>query len=247
MKTYPSALKASKSRHLFPRTIDRCIRGELKTVKNHMWRRFKKDEIPSQIEPLQKDEKVISIKPVAKVDSIGNIIETYPSLKNASKVNSIDPRILRNILNNKCGSCGNTTYRYLSIEEISKYKYKMGKEISISRKDINQYSLDKKFLRTFSSIREANEYLGKKKDDRGISLCLSGKYKTAYGYIWKYKDFENVKRKETYICSYDENKKLVKKYLSVKDASKDMNVSVSAINNAIRLKGKVKGHTWKRK
>ena len=38
VRTYENAKQAARSRHLFPRTIDRCIRGDIKLVKNLQWK-----------------------------------------------------------------------------------------------------------------------------------------------------------------------------------------------------------------
>ena len=46
IKVYPSAKKAAANRHLYPRTIDRCIRGDITTVKGLQWKRFNIDEVP---------------------------------------------------------------------------------------------------------------------------------------------------------------------------------------------------------
>lgn len=41
-------------------------------------------------------------------------------------------------------------------------------------------------IREFSSTTEAEQYLGGK--GHHVSCCCNGKRKTAYGYIWKYKE-----------------------------------------------------------
>ena len=41
-------------------------------------------------------------------------------------------------------------------------------------------------LMTFDSMADANEYLGKPRDASSIRACARGKYKTAFGYKWKY-------------------------------------------------------------
>lgn len=49
-----------------------------------------------------------------------------------------------------------------------------------------QYTLDGEFISEYSSIKEAAEMNNISKVS--ISLVLSGKHKTAGGYIWKYKE-----------------------------------------------------------
>lgn len=52
-------------------------------------------------------------------------------------------------------------------------------------KEVNQYSLDGKFIKTWLSSRIIENELGFKKDY--IRGCCRGKQKTSYGFIWEYK------------------------------------------------------------
>ena len=52
-------------------------------------------------------------------------------------------------------------------------------------KEVLQYSLDGTFIKEFPSTREVERQLGY--DNGYISKNCSGKCKSAYGYIWKYK------------------------------------------------------------
>ena len=51
-------------------------------------------------------------------------------------------------------------------------------------KNVNQYTLDGKFIATYSSCAEVARVL--KKRHESIWSCCNGKQKTAYGYKWKY-------------------------------------------------------------
>ena len=95
IRTYRSAKDASRCRHLHPRTIDKCIRGDVLTVKGQQWKRFPANEVPTSIPPLEKKVVTISNKPVAKLDEKDNIVEVYPSIKNAAEKNGIDSHSLR--------------------------------------------------------------------------------------------------------------------------------------------------------
>ena len=53
-------------------------------------------------------------------------------------------------------------------------------------KPFAQYSLDEKFLKEWPSLLNMGKKLGF--DYGNISKCLNGKQKTAYGFIWKYKE-----------------------------------------------------------
>ena len=113
VRTYPSARSAAKSRHLFPRTIDRATRGDLLTAKNLLWRRVDKDNVPLEIEPYIKEKHSNIKKQVALVDDNGNILKIYPSLLSAAKENKIDPHTLRDRLKGKYSSSNKARFIYL--------------------------------------------------------------------------------------------------------------------------------------
>ena len=113
VRVYPSARSAAKSRHLFPRTIDRATRGDLLTAKNLLWRRVDKDNLPLTISPYVKQKHSNIKKRIALVDDNGNIIRIYPSLLSAAKENKIDPHTLRDRLNGKYSSNNKTKFKYV--------------------------------------------------------------------------------------------------------------------------------------
>jgi group I intron endonuclease len=71
-----------------------------------------------------------------------------------------------------------------SIETKEKMK---NKKIGTSyrKKTIIQYDLNMNKIKEYSSAKEARDYLEKK--GNSIADCASGRQKTAYGFIWKYK------------------------------------------------------------
>ena len=113
VRTYPSARVASKSRHVYKRTIDRATRGDVLTVKNLLWRRVDKNNVPLFIEPLKKEKHSNKKKQVATIDESGNIIKIYPSISKAAEENKIDPHTLRDRLNNKYSSSNKTKFIYI--------------------------------------------------------------------------------------------------------------------------------------
>lgn len=54
-------------------------------------------------------------------------------------------------------------------------------------KEIEQYTLDGKYIRDFYSIKDAARFLGNVRYDVTIINACKGRFKQAYGYIWKYK------------------------------------------------------------
>jgi hypothetical protein len=61
-----------------------------------------------------------------------------------------------------------------------------GRNNTKKSKTIYQYTLDGKFIKEFPSTMEVERQLGY--SNGNISQCCLGKRKTAYGYVWKYKN-----------------------------------------------------------
>lgn len=53
-------------------------------------------------------------------------------------------------------------------------------------KPILMYDREGNFIKRFECARDTNEYFGKKNADSNVSMCLTGRYKTAYGYVFVY-------------------------------------------------------------
>lgn len=53
-------------------------------------------------------------------------------------------------------------------------------------KPVLMFTKEGEFIKKFNCVADANEYLGKDRRSKNICICARGKYKTAYGYIWKY-------------------------------------------------------------
>ena len=113
VKVYPSARAAAKSRHLYSRSIDRATRGDVLTIKNLLWRRVDKDNVPPFIEPYKKEKHSNIKKRVAKVDEKNSVLEIYDSISEAAKKNKIDPHTLRDRLSGKYSSNNKDKFVYI--------------------------------------------------------------------------------------------------------------------------------------
>ena len=249
VRTYLSAKKAAISIHVFSRAIDKAIR-EGRIIHEKQWKRVDKNNVPNSIEPYVKNTTILSVRPIAEIDEFNKVIATYPSVKKAANFNHVDPHTIRDMLSGKTKFANGKKYRYLTDEEIEQFGYQKGKEINIKKVAIIQLDLDGKYIKTFKSISEAARVIGKPNRTQEIRDCLNGKYSTAFGYIWKYKDKENVKRvRKPFIYQLDkETKDVIQKYKSVKEASVSTKISISSINNCIRGRQiTAGGFIWKRK
>jgi hypothetical protein len=81
--------------------------------------------------------------------------------------------------------------------EEHKQKIKATREFLKSRPNtwqslpVVQYDLSGNFIRNFVSQKEASIFMGIKGD--GVGACCRGKQKSAYGYVWKFKNKEKIK------------------------------------------------------
>lgn len=53
-------------------------------------------------------------------------------------------------------------------------------------KSILMYDREGNFIKRFDCIADTNEYFGKDRSSSSINKCLSGRTKTAYGYVFRY-------------------------------------------------------------
>ena len=117
------------------------------------------------------------------------------------------------------------------------------------KKEISQYSLDGKFIRTWSSITEAEETLGLS----SISQCLIGKSKYCGDFQWRYyseneSDIEPVQTKEKTVYQFDLQGNLLKVWKSGALASKEFSnpaAAKTAIHNACKgITRQAYGYYW---
>jgi len=102
------------------------------------------------------------------------------------------------------GDCGTIGRKYIPSLEHRKNlsKSAIGKKMTESAKkkmgdnqklSVLQYDLDGNFVKEWEGATDAVKSVGK--HSTNIIRCCQGKYKQAYGFIWKYKNFERMGRK----------------------------------------------------
>lgn len=120
---------------------------------------------------------------------------------------------------------------------------------------VNQYDLKGNFIKEWNSINDANEKLNIKKGS--ISNVCRGKYKSAGGYLWSYKDQKPViplKPKPNHCAPIlqwdqwditdDNNRILVKEWSPMKEAIETLKLDRSMLQKAINKKKIYKKYVW---
>lgn len=97
---YTTCVEAGKKNFLYPRVIEKCCRGELKSAGGFQWRRVKPNTHTKNIGKLNtgNGNKYLPTK-VSQYKEDGTYIKTYPSIRQAAKELGIDPKNIREVLN----------------------------------------------------------------------------------------------------------------------------------------------------
>jgi group I intron endonuclease len=124
-----------------------------------------------------KDILIQNPKKVFQYDKNMNLISEYPSIKNVEKVTGLSSANISKCCKHKVAYVGDYIWRFEG--DLTPPKYK-------NRKEIIQYDMDMNYINEFENVRKANIITGV--NDSRIRGCCKGKYKSAGGFIWKYKD-----------------------------------------------------------
>ena len=109
-----------------------------------------------------------------------------PNPENKPQVNHEDCNKWNNKVNNLTWNTNSENQQHAFRNGLNSRK-KYGE--SPRAKKINQYDLNGNFIKTWDSVVRIKQERGY--SDGFICECCKGKYKKAYGYIWKYKEVEN--------------------------------------------------------
>lgn len=187
INTHPSIKKACESLGVEDTgNIGLCINRKIKTAYGFVWRRlgesFEKPE-PNKPKRHQKN--------VKKIDAQGNVVTTYKSVSEAAESNGFD----RHLLSRDKKSNEHLVNGYLYVVEtkgLSSYvpighKGPRHDLKGKGAKPVSQFTRDGVFVRDYNSATEAASSFGKKSGG-DITNCCRGKLRSAYNYIWKYKE-----------------------------------------------------------
>jgi hypothetical protein len=127
-----------------------------------------------------KDILIQSSKSVYKYDIDMNLIDVYPSINNAAKINNLEHGNISKCCKNIIRMVGGFVWRFEG--DLTPVDYVGGSD---KFREIYQFDLDNRLLNKYDNVKMASNELGIL--SQGIINCCKGKYKTCGGYIWKYK------------------------------------------------------------
>ena len=152
--------------------IANCCRGISKSAGNYIWRY--KDEF-IEINPNKLND---NVRKVRQYDLSGNFIKEYSSIIETTNYGFNDSNV-QSCCVGKCKSHSGYIWRYSEDKPPAKYENK-------KIKSVLQYDKNMKLIREWNSISMASKELGI--GSNSITTCCKGKYKSAGGYIWIYKN-----------------------------------------------------------
>jgi hypothetical protein len=172
IKEWISLNTINKETGLNKANIANCCRSVAKSVGGYIWR-YKDEFIEINIDKLND-----RIRPVKQYDLFGNFIKEYSSIRETMEYGFNDANV-QSCCSGKSKSHCNYIWRYSEDKPPTKYKNK-------TIKPVLQYDKNMNFIREWDSISMVTKELGI--GSNSITTCCKGKYNSAGGYIWKYKN-----------------------------------------------------------
>jgi len=152
--------------------IANCCRGEVVTACDFIWR-YKDEFIDIDLDRLNYQKRKVS-----QYDLEGNLIRSFDSIKEAASFGFNEGNI-QDCCVGRLKSSKGFIWRYFEDPPPQKYKNKTIKQVI-------QFSNTGEFIKEWDSIADVTKEL--KIGGNSIVTCCKGKYKSAGGFIWKYKN-----------------------------------------------------------
>ena len=203
LRDFESTKEAAQILELRPNNITDVLKGNLVFISNYLF--SYKDSIPNEsikawANSLANKSDRINIFKMFTLDGVFvkeffrlSEAAKYVGLKKGDKIKMVLDKSLNG--SKRVMTAGNHIWIYsekatrkeikLRIDEINSYQPGNNLQLLNKFKKIQMISSDKKAIKSFNSLQEAAKHL-KIQGTSGISHCLSGKQKTAHGFIWRY-------------------------------------------------------------
>ena len=236
--TYPSISEAARATGGDSGYISEICHGHYGLAANSQWR-FADDEPPEEFWRN-------SMRHVCQYDMDGDLITVYENAKEASDSTGVSYINILNCLSGHHMSTSGFQWRYLYDDEPGKY-------VNPKLVEVSQYDLNGNYITSHESVISAAYSLGgDSKVASGISSCCKGRYKSAKGYIWRYKDdpppkpHNNLRGYRRKIDQFDLDGNYITSYKNISQAAKMTGGTRTGINACV--KGKLKtsgGYIWR--
>lgn len=171
--------------------------------------------------------------------------------------NKLKPEHKLKIINSLVGrKHSEETKRIMSISA-KKYLKTNPRTGEYRRIPILQFDLNNNFIKEYLYIKEAIELNNKNWSSGSISKCCNREFKQAYGYIWKYKDnnmvrkknhsFKNPSKLKKVVLQFSLSYKFIQKFNSIKEAAQSLNLTYESeiCKNCNNKLSKAHGYIWK--
>jgi hypothetical protein len=153
--------------------IANCCRGIGVSVSGYIWR-YKDNFIEIDLNKLNYQK-----RKVKKYDLYGKFIKEYDSISE-TMLDGFNEGNVQSCCVGKQKSHGGYVWRYSEDKPPIKYENKTIRQVI-------QYDLNMNFIKEWDSIVSVSKELGI--GGNSITTCCKGKYKSAGGFIWKYKNY----------------------------------------------------------
>lgn len=189
-------------------------------------------------------------RPVVCLKLDGTFVKRYDSAGQCEKDGFNNVNVLLNC-KNKLRTCKN--HMFMFEDEYKQNGPKMYKKsISSNIRKVVQCDVKGKFISEYGSLKEASEKTGTNRTT--ISGVLSGKYKSANGYIFVYKENFPIKNIESYrpkkkgrkIAQINpDTNEIIKIFDRISDAGKELGVNYKCIHRVVDLPERTAyGYKW---
>ena len=165
-------------------------------------------------------------------------IKEYDSILCAARALKTSRGNIGSVLSDKRKTAGGFFWRYKPEEEEKKEETKEEEII----KNLQQLSLDGRLIAEYISQSEASKATG----IGGISSVVQGKRKTAGGFMWRLKDYSNVKISKPILQYSKDGETFIKEYTTQQEAANETNVKSQNISECCYNRQKTAGgFVWK--
>lgn len=123
-------------------------------------------------------------KPIIQYDLNGAFIKKWKSAAQVERTLGFKAENISGCCLNKQNSSNNFIWRFADIKLTTKDIKNANKSLRMSK--VRQYNLKGKLINTFENIKDASKQT--KINESAIRQCCNGHIKTAYNFIWKFKN-----------------------------------------------------------